>query len=837
MKLSVISHLILRKESQDKFMYTADDVREASTQYFNGDSLAADVFLKYALSDSSANFYESTPADMHARLAREFHRIEERYENPIPYDVIYDRLSTWKIVPQGSPMAGIGNDNQIQSISNCFVIEGPEDSYGGILRADQELVQIAKRRGGIGFDISKLRPRGSHTANAAKTTDGIGIFMQRYSNSCREVAQNGRRGALMLTISVHHPEIMTFINIKRNLEKVTGANISIRLSDEFLEAVDTEADYELRFPVDSSDPSISEMVSAKDVWDAIVDSAWASAEPGLLFWDNIIRNSPADSYCSRGFRTIGTNPCSELPQAANDSCRLLLLNVLAYVRNPFTPEAYFDDEEFHADVMIAQKLMDDLVDLELEKIDKILAKIEKDPQDATVKFAEKHLWEKIREKAVNGRRTGLGVTAIGDTVAALNMKYGSAESIIQIESIYKQLALGAYHSSVALARFRGAFPIHDFDLEKDSLFLNRLFDEDELLKEQHGMYGRRNISILTTAPAGSVSCLTQTTSGIEPVYLLEYTRRKKIPNDDGTIKADFVDKSGDRWQEFTVYHHGLLRWMDITGLDDIEQSPYFGATSNDISFRDRVSLQAAAQRWVDHAISSTVNVPNDTTRETIADIYLNAWKMGCKGITVYRDGCRDGVLISKQETHDVCEDFHQHTAPKRPVELPCDIQYTHIKGEKWVILVGLMEGRPYEVMGGKSELVEIPNKYTTGTLIKNPRKSLPARYDLRFGENGDEVVLRDIVRIFDNPNHSALTRLISLNLRHGANIKFVVEQLMKDRDADFHSFSRCVSRVLKKYIVDGEEASDKVCDSCQAEGLVYMEGCVTCLSCGGSKCS
>lgn len=816
-------------------MASAVEVREASVGYFDGDELAADVFLKYALSDSAGNFLELTPNDMHNRLADEFFRIECSYENPLSRDTIYDRLSSWKIVPQGSPMSGIGNDLQIQSISNCFVIESPHDSYGGILRSDQELVQIAKRRGGIGFDISNIRPRGLLTKNAARTTDGIGVFMQRFSNSCREVAQNGRRGALMLTISVHHPEIMTFINIKRDLEKVTGANISIRLTDEFLKAVDAGDVYNVRWPVDSMNPLCSSLESSTRVWNAIIDSAWESAEPGIMFWDNIVRNSPADCYAHLGFKTVSTNPCSELPLAANDSCRLLLLNTLKYVKDPFTNLAQFDYEAFHADVKIAQRLMDDLVDLELEKIDTIISKINMDPEPEYVKEVELSLWLEIRKRAVEGRRTGLGVTAIGDTIAALGLKYGSPIGIETVELIYKELALAAYNSSVELAQERGTFPIWDSSLETDHPFLSRLFAVDPLLADNHARYGRRNIAILTTAPAGSVSCLTQTTSGIEPVYLLEYTRRKKIANDDGTAEADFVDQSGDRWQEFTVYHHGIKAWMDATGNDNIADSPYYGATSNDISFTSRVELQSRAQKWVDHAISSTVNVPNDATRDEIAEIYMSAWKMGCKGITVYRDGCRTGVLVSNDSDPESTPFLH-HKAPNRPSELPCDIQHTTIGGEKWIILVGLMDGMPYEVMGGRSDLVEISGKYSKGSLIKMPRKSLPARYDLQIGTNGDTVILKDIVKQFDNPNHSALTRLISLSLRHGASIKFVVEQLMKDRAADFHSFARCIARILKRYINDGEEASDKICESCGAEGLVYMEGCVTCLSCGTAKC-
>jgi len=609
------------------------------------------------------------------------------------------------------------------------------------------------------------------------------------------------------------------------------------LTDEFLHAVDHETFYNLQFPVDSDKPQVEFTIKAKEIWDKIIDAAWTSAEPGIMFWDTILRESPADCYSKHGFKTVGTNPCSELPLSANDSCRLLLLNTCRFVRAPFTPESEFDWAKFAITAQKAQRMMDNLVDIEIEQIDKILAKVMSDPEPEHIKAAEIQLWTLIRKKAVTGRRTGLGVTALGDAVAYLNMRYGSDQSIEFIERVYKVLAINAYKSSCLLAKERGCFPLYDPHLECDNVFLKRLFAADTELADMHKKYGRRNIAILTTAPAGSVSTLTQTTSGIEPVYMLEYKRRKKISQDNEQAKIDFVDTSGDKWQEFIVYHHGLQRWITVTGESDIKKSPYWGATAQELDWKQRVILQSRAQRWVDHAISSTVNVPTTATRDDISTIYLTAWKYGCKGITVYRDGCRTGVLVSNKSEIIAPEDFVNHQAPKRPVELPCDIKFTRVKGEDWVVLVGLMNGRPYEVMGGKTELVEIPKTCTDGLLVKNSRKTVPSRYDLKLGKNGHSVYLKNIVKLFDNPEHSAFTRVISLALRHGADIKFVVEQLMKDKDSDMFSFAKSISRALKTYIKDGEQATDKTCFACGKEGLVYMEGCLSCKICGISKCA
>jgi ribonucleoside-diphosphate reductase alpha chain len=819
-------------------MVSFDSAFKESLSYFNNDALAANVFVsKYALVDRDGNLHESTPDDMHRRLAREFARIEKKYPNSLTQNEIYLLFKDFQyVVPQGSPMSGIGNQYQIQSISNCFVIDAPHDSYGGILKADQELVQIAKRRGGVGFDISTIRPAGRSTGNCARTTDGIEVFMDRFSNSCREVAQNGRRGALMLTISVHHPQILDFIRIKKNLNRITGANISVRLSDEFLNAVQNEAEYELRWPVNSENPEVSYCTDAVKIWNEIISAAHACAEPGLLFWDTAKNMSPADIYADEGFASESTNPCGEIILSPYDSCRLMVINLYSFVTGLFTPEASFNWELFADVVQKAQRLMDDMVDLEVEQVDKILAKIEADPEPDDVKAIEKNLWTKIRRQALKGRRTGLGVTGIGDTLAGLGIKYGSDASTELVEEIYKALAVNAYRSSCIMAKERGAFPIHDHNKEIDHEFLNRIWEEDPEIYGMNKEYGRRNIALTTTAPAGSVSTLTQTTSGIEPVYMLKYTRRKKLTQNDVNAHVDFIDDSGDQWQEYDVYHHGFEQWMNITGLSDVEQSPYHLATATDINWAQKVKLQAAAQKWICHAISNTTNIPADTDINTVKKIYMEGWNSGCKGVTVYRDGARSGVLVSKDANRH--HTFKVNNAPSRPLELACSIHHATIKGEAWTILIGLFENRPYEVMGGLSQFVEIPKKYREGCIIKHHRKTKNSVYDLTFGENGDEVVLKDIVSLFDNPDQSAFTRTISLALRHGAPIHYVVEQLQKDRDADLFCFSKVIARCLKGYISNGTKPGKSVCENCSAkDSLRYQEGCVTCTSCGHSKCS
>ena len=816
-------------------MANFDDAIKSSIQYFGGDELASNVFVtKYALTDRHGDLHEETPDEMHIRMSKEFARIESNYSNPMSENEIYNLFKDFRyVIPQGSPMSGIGNPYQVQSISNCFVIESPYDSYGGILKSDQELVQIAKRRGGVGFDLSTIRPRGVTTANCAKTTDGIEVFMDRFSNSCREVAQNGRRGALMLTISVHHPQIRDFIKIKKDIKRITGANISVRLSDEFLEAVENNEQFELRYPVDSNKPDMSSLVDACKLWEEIIECAHACAEPGLLFWDTATRLTPSDIYSAEGFGSTSTNPCGEIILSPYDSCRLMVINLLSFVEDPYTNDAYFDYEKMSSITQKAQRLMDDMVDLEIEQVQKILDKIENDPEPDEVKQTEKDLWENIKTQAILGRRTGLGVTAVGDALAALGIRYGSEESIEVVENFYKSLAINAYRSSCIMAKERGAFEVHDHNREHGHEYLERIWEAAPDVRRMCKKSGRRNIAITTTAPAGSVSVLTQTTSGIEPVFLIKYTRRKKLTENDLDGHVDFIDASGDRWQEYDVYHPGFKEWAQISGNDKVEDSPYWHATSNDIDWVAKVKMQAAAQKWVCHAISNTTNLPADASVETVKQVYMEGWRSGCKGVTVYRDGCRSGVLVSQSMNTK----FKTHSAPDRSHELECSIHHATIKGEAWTILVGLMDGRPYEVMGGLQKFIEIPKKYKSGTIIKHPYKTRNSRYDLVIGKNGDSLVIKDIVSVFDNPNHAGFTRTISLALRHGAPIQYVVEQLQKDTEMDIFSFSRVISRVLKTYIKDGTVPGKTCCENCGAEDtLRYQEGCVSCTACGHGKC-
>lgn len=838
--------------------YVYSQVFEASVEYFQGDEFAAKVFVdKYALQNLKGEYLELTPVDMHRRLAKEFARIEKKYPNPLTEDFIFSLIDRFQfIVPQGSPMSAIGNPYQLQSLSNCFVVQGVYsdklDSYGGILLADQELAQIMKRRGGVGLDISGIRPRGVITANSAKTTDGIGVFMERFSNTCREVAQNGRRGAEMQTISVNHPEIETFINIKRDLKKVTGANISIRLTDEFMEAVKSNSEYTLRWPVDvnPSEAKVTKQIKAKDIWDQIIDSAWTSAEPGLLFWDTVKKNTPSDIYTTFGHNSISTNPCGEIVLPAYDACRLLVLNLSSYVRNSFNKKASFDFKKFHEHAIIAQRLMDDVIDLEIECIDRIIAKIDSDPEPPEAKVVEVNLWNKIRAMNISGRRTGLGITALGDTLAALGITYGSKESIDMTRKIYRALAIGSHTSSCIMAKERGAFPIFDFKLEKTHQYLAGVMKDcgSDVIK-MWKKTGRRNIANTTTAPAGSVSALTQTTSGIEPVYMLSYVRRKKHNPSDKNARVDFVDAMGDSWQEFTIYHHGVKKWMDATGESDVTKSPYFGATSNEIDWVASVDLQAAAQESIDHSISKTCNLPETATKEMVSQVYLRAWEQGCKGFTVYRDKCRAGVLISKSESQKEVDgrpaEIQMMMAPKRPIELPCEIKKVKIKGEAWTIFVGILNGKPYEVFGGLSRYVDIPNKYKMGRIVKNGKVEGLTTYNLKVGEDDDEMAIRDIANVFENANFGAFTRTISLALRHGTPIQYVVEQLLKDKHSDVTSFATVVARVMKNYILDGTKSTaESKCpnDKCSSNiagipsSFAYQEKCLTCTNCGWSKC-
>ena len=834
--------------------YLYSQVLEESVKYFEGDEFAAKVFVdKYALQNQEGVYLELTPNDMHKRLAKEFARIEKKYPNPLSEEEIFSLIDHFKyIVPQGSPMSAIGNPYQLQSISNCFVIQGVHsdklDSYGGIMLADQELAQIMKRRGGCGLDISGIRPKNVITNNAAKTTDGIAVFMERFSNTCREVAQNGRRGAEMQTLSVNHPEIETFINIKRDPTKITGANLSIKLTDEFMRAVKNDKEYTLRWPVDvmAEKAKVTKVVKAKEIWNQIIDSAWASAEPGLLFWDTVQRTTPSDLYAEFGHASISTNPCGEIVLPADDACRLLIINLLSYVKNPFTKDATFDFSLFKKHSVIAQRLMDDIIDLEIECIDKILAKIKSDQEPEEVKAVELNLWNRIRAMNLSGRRTGLGITALGDALAGLNIKYGSKESIEKTKEIYRTLAVGAHTSSCIMAKERGAFPIFDYNREKDHSYLKSIMqDAGKTVLAMWKKTGRRNIALTTTAPTGSVSTLTQTTSGIEPAYLLSYVRRKKINPSDKNARIDFIDSLGDKWQEFTIYHHGVKKWMDITGEIDITKSPYWHATSNEIDWVASVEIQAVAQQSIDHSISKTCNLPANATKETVAEVYMRAWESGCKGFTVYRDGCRTGVLVSTESVNKQVSlderpnDIINLMAPKRPLELLCDIKKAKISGEAWTLFVGLLNDRPYEIFGGLSKYIDIPNKYKTGKIIKNGKNSDGVTsYNLSVGDGDDQMLIKDISNIFENKNNEAFTRIISLNLRHGTPIQFIVEQLTKDKYAEMTSLSTIIARVLKTYIKEGTKvSSQKKCEGCGAEDtIIYSEKCMKCTACTWSKC-
>lgn len=843
-------------------IYSQEEALKASTEYFNDDSLAADVWVKkYALRNENGELLECTPSNMHHRLAKEFARIEANYPNPMSENEIYDLLKKTNqndlgmgyIIPQGSPMSAIGNPYKLQSLSNCFVIPSPQDSYGGILYTDQQQAQIMKRRGGVGFDISTIRPKGITTANAAGTTDGIAVFMERFSNTCREVAQGGRRGALMCTILVSHPEIETFINIKRDLTKVTGANISIKLSDAFMNAVKNDDDFTLQWPVDVplEKAKVIKVVKAKDIWNQIIDAAWTSAEPGLLFWDTVKKNTPADAYESKGYGSISTNPCAELVLCAMDSCRLLVLDLTKFVINPFKHDSEFNFIKFNDFAIKAQRLMDDLVDLEIEAIDKITEKIKTDPEREEVKSIELNLWKSIKEVASAARRTGLGITALGDALAMLGIKYGSDASIEMTEKIYKSLSLAAYRSSVIMAKERGTFSAYDYNLEKDHSFINKIMNLDNKLKEDWKKYGRRNIALTTTAPGGSISTLTQTTSGIEPVFMISYKRRRKLNPNDHETKIDFIDQMGDKWQEYVVYHHAYRKWLDSQEIlndptqQQIERSPYYGATANEIDWVKSIDLMSSAQKWICHSLSKTVNLPNSVTQDEVAAVYMRGWESGCKGVTVYRDGCRTGVLVSIDEKKEKKTEFkfEQRSAPKRPESLECHVHRAVVRSgdvtESYLVFVGMLDGKPYEIFCGPSGNIDVPKKAKYGQIIKKIRKDGNSKYDLiiPIGDD-DSLTLRDIVHLFDSPNDGALTRTISLALRHGAPVQYIVEQLQKDKRSDMQSFNRVVARVLKNYIPNGTTSSDKKCYECGSENaLVYKEGCVSCVQCAASKCS
>lgn len=830
--------------------YTFDEVRAASLSWFDGDDLASSVWVtKYALQDNDLKYLEKTPSDMFKRLATEFARIEANYPNPMSYEEIYGLLSGFDVVtgkecfgdviPQGSPMSGVGNKYKLQSLSNCFVIPSAYDSYSGILHADEEQVSIMKRRGGVGHDISTIRPRGERTANAAGTTDGIGVFMERFSNSCREVAQGGRRGALMLSIDVQHPDIETFIEIKRDRTKVTGANISIRLNDEFMEAVVNKSDFILRWPtnVPVTEAKVVRVIHAPTLWDKIISAAHDNAEPGLLFWDNILRNGPADIYPE--FRSVSTNPCGEIPLSPYDSCRLLLLNLNRFVINPFTSTARFDHKRFEVIAAKAQRLMDDLVDLEIECVDKIIQKIKDDPEPEHVKRTELDLWQNIRNAGSRGRRTGLGITGLGDAIASCGIRYGANESVEWVENAYSSLAVASYRSSVQMAKERGAFPAFDCEIENGHALIQKVLKKagGNLLAD-YEQYGRRNIANTTTAPAGSTSLVTQTTSGCEPLFRIDYTRRKKVNPNDLTAQVDYTDDLGDKWTHFKVYHYGVSQWMKITGETDTTKSPYYGATSDDVDWSRRVDLQAAAQSWICHSISSTINLPKETSVDTVKEIYLRGWKSGCKGLTIYRDGCRDGVMITEEKPTEEQATIVDTNAPKRPKILPVDIHHAQIRGEKYVVLVGLLNGRPYEVFAGLSKFVEVPKKLKSGFMVKNGKNEEGvSTYNLQLPAGDDDFfVIKDVVEQFDNQNYGAFSRIISTALRHGTPVNFLCDQLRKDKHSDITSFAAVIARVLSKHYVVDSLVVGKKCESCGSTNLKREQSCLTCVDCGSSKC-
>ena len=805
-------------------MYTEEDVKIATLDYFGGDRLATNVWMtKYALKNKKGEFVESTPKDMHGRLADEFARIEKKHSHPLSREQIFEHLDNFKyIVPQGSPMMGIGNDYINVSLSNCVVVDSPADNISSIVDAGKDLANLFKRRCGVGLDISHLRPENATVNNAAGTTTGAWSFADFYSYVCRMVGQNGRRGALMISMDIRHPDIERFVEMKHDLSKVTGANVSVKIKDSFMSAVENKELFTLQFPIDSENPTHTKEIQAEELWNKIVASATKTAEPGLLMWDNIIKNLPADCYREEGFKTLTTNPCGEIPLSAYDSCRLISINLKHLVVNSFTDEAYFDLERLAEIAKIAMRLSDDLVELEIEKLKNILRVCDT--------LDEKDLWTKLLKACESGRRTGLGTHGLADAMARLNTRYDSDEALKIIEAIYEVLRESAYKESVNLAKERGTFPVFDWDKEKDNEFIKRL---PKALIKNIKKYGRRNIAILTNAPTGSVSIMSQTSSGLEPVFRNFYIRRRKLSHNEQHVEADYIDDLGDKWVEYRVFHHNVREWLDTYSPNG--DLPGFFVQSDEIDWKKRVEIQATIQRSIDHSISSTINLPADTKIETVAELYLLGWRMGLKGVTVYVDKSRSGVLLAKDEKKK--GDFPQYDAPKRKKELTCNIHRTRIKGEDWVILVGLLDKKPYEVMGGLADLIEIPRKYKEGTLIKNSFKTIDSRYDLRFGENGDEVVIKDIVKVFDNANHSAFTRMISLALRHGARPSFLVEQLQKDRDSDMFSFSRCVARVLKDYIMNGEVPSDKTCLECKQDSLSYQDGCVVCVSCGYTACS
>ncbi|MBT8286456.1 MAG: adenosylcobalamin-dependent ribonucleoside-diphosphate reductase [Bacteroidia bacterium] len=834
--------------------YAQEDVYKSSLAYFDGDDLAAQVWInKYALKDSEGNLFEMNPDDMHKRISKELARIEQNYVNPLSETEIFDLIKGFKyLVPQGSPMAGIGNPYQIASLSNCFVVgnSGNSDSYGGIMKIDQEQVQLMKRRGGVGHDLSHIRPKGSAVKNSALTSTGLVPFMERYSNSTREVAQDGRRGALMLSVSINHPDAEDFIDAKLEQNKVTGANVSVRIDDEFMRAVENNSTYLQKFPVHSSEPKVERSISAKGLWDKIVHNAWQSAEPGILFWDTIIKESVPDCYEDLSFKTASTNPCGEIPLCPYDSCRLLAINLFSYVDNPFTEAANFNFRLFKKHLVSAQRIMDDIIDLELEKIDGILQKIDDDPELEETKAVEKRLWEKIKEKALLGRRTGIGITAEGDMLAALGLRYGSAEANKFSVEVHKTIALETYRASVLTAKERGPFEIFDADREKENPFILRLKAADEQLYYEMLEYGRRNIALLTIAPTGTTSLMTQTTSGIEPVFLPVYRRRRKVNPNDQNVKVDFVDEVGDSWEEYVVFHHRFKQWMQVQGMDtdktyspeDLDQivarSPYYKATSNDVDWLSKVRLQGAVQKWVDHSISVTINLPNDASEELVGKLYMEAWKAGCKGVTVYRDGSRSGVLISNEPQSGEALTV---IPVKRPQTLEADVVRFQNNKEKWIAFIGLIDGQPYEIFTGLADDEDgilVPRWVNDGLIIKNREEDGSSRYDFQYkNRRGYKTTIEGLSQKF-NPEYWNYAKLISGTLRHGMPIEKVVDLIdsLHLEGETINTWKNGVARALKRFVADGTEVNGQKCENCASTQLIYQEGCLTCKDCGSSKC-
>ncbi|MFD1551446.1 adenosylcobalamin-dependent ribonucleoside-diphosphate reductase [Putridiphycobacter roseus] len=839
--------------------YTYEEALADALNYFKGDDLAAQVWInKYALKDSEGNIYESNPDQMHRRLSREIARVENKYANPVSENDIYDLIKDFKyIVPQGSPMAGIGNDFQTGSLSNCFVIGNDDnsDSYGGILKIDQEQVQLMKRRGGVGHDLSHIRPKGSAVKNSALTSTGLVPFMERYSNSTREVAQDGRRGALMLSVSINHPDAEDFIDAKLEQGKVTGANVSVRIDDDFMRAVAADTSYVQKYPIKSDNPKVTKEVKAGHLWSKIVHNAWKSAEPGILFWDTIINQSVADCYAEEGFKTVSTNPCGEIPLCAYDSCRLLAINLYSYVENPFTEEASFNFPLFTSHISMAQRIMDDIIDLELEKIDTILAKIEDDPENQSVKRVERELWQNIKHKAEQGRRTGIGITAEGDMLAALGLTYGAEDANKFSVKVHQMLAVETYRASVYMARDRGAFPVYNFEKEVNNPFIQRLKEVDEKLYYDMGEYGRRNIALLTIAPTGTTSLMTQTTSGIEPVFLPVYKRRRKVNPNDKNATIDFVDEIGDSWEEYTVFHHKFKTWMTVNGLDTevnysqseidelIKKSPYYKATSNDVDWVSKVHLQGAVQQWVDHSISVTINLPNDVDEALVGELYMEAWKSGCKGLTVYRDGSRSGVLIANDapEKEEEKGNEFQNFPTKRPEILEADVVRLQNNKEKWIAFIGLIDGKPYEIFTGLADDEDgilIPRWVNNGFIIKAQNAEGKSRYDFQYiNKRGYKTTIEGLSHKFEQ-EYWNYAKLISGTLRHGMPIEkavHLISTLQLDTEA-INTWKNGVARALKRYIVDGTEAKNQKCENCNSTNLIYQEGCLSCKDCGSSKC-